>query len=239
MLKTIPLFNLLLAFLPAFFTIVILYKWSLGSKRALYAIFRMLVQLLTIGYCLTYIFNSDTPAFVLIILSIMILSSSWIALDSLKHKKLKLYKETLISIAIGGGFALVIVTQFVLTIQPWYKAQTMIPLAGMIFANCMNSISLASERFFAERERNIPYLESRNLAFKASLIPVTNSLFAVGLVSIPGMMTGQILSGISPLIATRYQIVVMCMVFGSAGVSTAIFLTLCKGKFPVTKNVCD
>ena len=55
-----------------------------------------------------------------------------------------------------------------------------------------------------------------------------NSLFAVGLVSLPGMMTGQILSGVSPLIAARYQIMVMCMIFASAGISTAIFLTICK-----------
>jgi len=57
---------------------------------------------------------------------------------------------------------------------------------------------------------------------------VINSLFAVGLVSLPGMMTGQILSGISPLIAARYQIMVMCMIFGSAGIATACFLVLIK-----------
>ncbi len=230
MINTIPLTNLLLAFVPVLFTIVILYKWSLGSKRALYAVFRMLIQLFTIGYCLTYIFESDTPLYVLIILLVMIVSSSWIALGSLKHNKKKLLKQAIISITIGGGFTLLIITQLVLNIQPWYKAQTMIPLAGMIFANCMNSISLASERFFAENDRGTAYIESRNTAFKASLIPVTNSLFAVGLVSIPGMMTGQILSGISPLIATRYQIVVMCMVFGSAGISAALFLIMCKSK---------
>jgi len=63
---------------------------------------------------------------------------------------------------------------------------------------------------------------------RASLIPITNSLFAVGLVSIPGMMTGQILSGVSPIIAVRYQIMVMCMVFSAAGISSACFLTLVK-----------
>ena len=63
---------------------------------------------------------------------------------------------------------------------------------------------------------------------QAALIPVINSLFAVGLVSLPGMMTGQILSGVSPLIAARYQIIVMCMIFPSAGISTAIFLALAR-----------
>ena len=63
-------------------------------------------------------------------------------------------------------------------------------------------------------------------AYHAAMIPVINSLFAVGLVSLPGMMTGQILSGVSPLIAARYQIMVMCMIFASAGISTAVFLAL-------------
>lgn len=104
----------------------------------------------------------------------------------------------------------------------------MIPLAGMIFANAMNSISLAADRIEAETVRGVHYEQARAIAFRASLIPITNSLFAVGLVSLPGMMTGKILSGISPLIAARYQIMVMCMIYGSAGISSAIFLMLSK-----------
>ena len=106
-----------------------------------------------------------------------------------------------------------------------------IPLAGMIFANAMNSVSLAADRLSAEIDRTSGYTEARNIAFRSSLIPITNSLFAVGLVSLPGMMTGQILSGVSPLIASRYQIMVMCMVFGSAGISSACFLYLAKPDF--------
>ena len=89
----------------------------------------------------------------------------------------------------------------------------MIPLAGMAFANAMNSVSLASERLQAEIDNGNSGIKARNTAFQASLIPTINSLFAVGLVSLPGMMTGQILSGVSPLIAVRYQIMVMCMIF--------------------------
>ncbi|MEP1779528.1 ABC transporter permease, partial [Reichenbachiella sp.] len=77
----------------------------------------------------------------------------------------------------------------------------------------------------------VDYTEARNTALRAALIPITNSLFAVGLVSLPGMMTGQILSGVSPLIAVRYQIMVMCMAFGSAGISVALFLVLVKTNF--------
>jgi putative ABC transport system permease protein len=95
----------------------------------------------------------------------------------------------------------------------------------------MNAISLAGERLSAEMSRGVEYEEARKTALRASLIPITNSLFAVGLVSIPGMMTGQILSGISPFIAARYQMVVMCMAFGSAGICSAVFLTLVKPHF--------
>lgn len=96
----------------------------------------------------------------------------------------------------------------------------------MIFANCMNSVSLAAERFFQEVEREAPIIEARNIALNTSMIPITNSLFAVGLVSLPGMMTGQILSGVEPLIAVRYQIMVMAMIFASGGISSAVCLLL-------------
>ncbi|GAB4114299.1 MAG: hypothetical protein Tsb0027_02790 [Wenzhouxiangellaceae bacterium] len=66
---------------------------------------------------------------------------------------------------------------------------------------------------------------------QTALIPIINSLFAVGLVSLPGMMSGQILSGVSPLIAVRYQIMVMAMIFGASGIATALFLLLTREVF--------
>jgi putative ABC transport system permease protein len=102
----------------------------------------------------------------------------------------------------------------------------MIPLAGMVFANAMNSVALASERYYAERQRELEASKASREAVGASMIPVVNALLAVGLVSLPGMMTGQILSGVSPLVASRYQILVMVMIFVSAGLSVSIFLAL-------------
>jgi putative ABC transport system permease protein len=119
-----------------------------------------------------------------------------------------------------------LVTEGVLDLEPWYQPQYMIPLAGMIFASSMNSVSIAAERLMAEKANNHPWDDMRNLALKAAMIPVVNGLFAVGLVTLPGTMTGQILSGVDPLIAARYQIMVMCMLFGAAGLSTALYLTL-------------
>lgn len=229
--ETIPLANLALAFIPVFIVIGILYRWSLGYGNALYAASRMLVQLLLIGYFLAFIFESESSGLVLTVLAVMVLAASWIALGTVKERQGPLYSKAFCAIAFSGGLTLILVTQGVLGLQPWYRPSYFIPLAGMIFANSMNSVSLAAERLEAEIDRGMNYSEARNIAFRASLIPITNTLFAVGLVALPGMMTGQILSGVSPLIAARYQIMVMCMIFGAAGISSALFLVLVRTDF--------
>lgn len=233
-LAIIPLNNLAIAFIPVLVVIIILFKWSLNGKFALYALSRMLVQLLLVGYFLNYLFAGANAWIVVLLLILMVLFSSWIALGNIKEHRLALLKHTVFSVAIGGGFTLFVITQGVLSLQPWYQVQTMIPLAGMIFANCMNSVSLSAERFYAELAREADYIKARKIAFQASMIPNINALFAVGLISLPGMMTGQILSGTSPFIAARYQIVVMCMVFASAGISSACFLVLGKNNSSIT-----
>jgi putative ABC transport system permease protein len=166
----------------------------------------------------------------------MLVASSWIALGTVADKRQQLYRHAFIAILTVGGATLLLVTQAVLVIDPWYSPQAMIPIAGMIFANTMNSVSLAAERLNAELNRGVDYDEAKKIALQSSLIPVINALFAVGLVSLPGMMTGQILSGVSPLIAARYQIVVMCMIFGSAGIATAYFLVLVRPIFDKNKT---
>ena len=145
------------------------------------------------------------------VICVMIFFSSWISLRTVQKLRLKLLSKSLSAILLGAGLTLIFITQIVFQLDPWYQPRYMVPLAGMIFAGAMNSISLAGERFFAEIKREEKYTDARNAAYRASLIPIMNSLFAVGLVSMPGMMTGQILSGVSPLVAIRYQIVVMGM----------------------------
>ncbi len=229
--QTIPAINLLIAFLPVVAVLFIMWKWKLGFGKGIYAVARMVIQLLLIGFFLTYIFETETGWVVILVLVVMLLAAGWIALRTVDIPKKQLYGKVLISIVIGGSTVLILVTQGVLELHPWYLPNYMIPLAGMIFANSMNSISLAGERLTAEMSRDLDYYEARKIALKAALIPITNSLFAVGLVSIPGMMTGQILSGVSPFIAARYQMVVMCMIFGSAGISATVFLSLVKTHF--------
>jgi len=77
-----------------------------------------------------------------------------------------------------------------------------------------------------EYTKNKNFIQSRAISFKASMIPQINSLLAVGLVSLPGMMTGQILSGVDPLIAVRYQIMIMSVILSSSGISIIIYFLL-------------
>jgi len=229
--QDISLARLSIEIIPIFVVLVILYKWQLNYGKAVYAITRMLLQLLIIGYVLVFIFQADKYWIVLTVLVVMITASSWIAMGVAGKYQTMLFRSALASIFVGGGINLLVVTQGVLMLHPWYEARYMIPLAGMIFANAMNTLSLAVDRLNSELTRDADYNRARNIAFQTSLIPVINSLFAVGVVSLPGMMTGQILSGVSPLVAVRYQIVVMCMIFSSAGISSALFLFFARKYF--------
>jgi len=225
---TLSLTQLALAFVPVVITLMVLLRWSLGTGHAIYALSRMLVQLLLIGYVLAWIFAAHSGLLILLVMAIMLLASGWIAMGTVKEHRWPLLGASLVSITVGGGLTLALITQVVLQMDPWYLPRYMIPLAGMVFANAMTAVSLAAERLYAELGHGVAWEQARLTAYQAALIPVINSLFAVGLVSLPGMMTGQILSGVSPLIAARYQIMVMCMIFAATGISTVIFLALAR-----------
>ena len=224
--QDIPWSRLSLALIPVGVVLVVLNAWSIGVKTSLYAVGRMLAQLLALGFLLTFLFDADSSVLVLATVSVMLLVASWISLRVAVDRRSRFLGRVFLSIAVGGGLTLLIVTQGVLQLEPWYLPRKMIPLAGMIFSNCMNAISLAIERFVSEQSQRKETRAARRTALEASLIPITNSLFAVGLVSIPGMMTGQVLAGADAHIAAKYQVMVMCMMFGSAGISTAMCLSL-------------
>ena len=222
----IPLSNLSLSLLPALVVLVILQRWSAGAGAALYGVGRMVAQLALVGYVLTFIFGTAHPAVVLGTLSVMLTAAGWIALRPVARRRKAIYRQALAAISVAGLSTLALVTQGVLAADPWHDPTVLIPLGGMVFASSMNAVSLSAERLDAELARGASYLAARPIAMRSALIPQVNTLFAVGLVSLPGMMTGQILSGISPLIAVRYQIMVMCMLFGAAGMSAACFLAM-------------
>ena len=218
--------GLVLSVVPALIVIGIMMRWSAGAKTGLYATLRMLVQLLLIGYVLVYIFEADHPAVILGVLAIMLAAASWISIRPVQNKQPHVFGNALLAISVGGVLTLALVSQVVIGVDPWFSPRYVIPLAGMIFAGAMNAVSLAAERLQAETERGVAGAEARRIALQASLIPIINSLFAVGVVALPGMMTGQILSGVSPLVAAKYQIVVMSMLFGVSGISASLYLTL-------------
>ena len=215
-------------FVPVVIVILILFRWAVVARTAIYAVARMLLQLLLIGYVLTFIFKAEKPGIIIAALVVMLLAAGWIALRPLQKRDTSTYLKALAAIFAGGVPVLVLVTQFVLAVEPWFLPRFVVPLAGMIFASSMNTLSLAAERLQAELGRDEEYINARKTALQAALIPVINTLFAVGLVSLPGMMTGQILSGVSPLVAVKYQVVVMCMIFGASGISAVVFLVLSK-----------
>lgn len=228
MIEPISLANLSLVLLPVLLVIAIQYHWRLSYRTSIHAVMRMLVQLMLVGYLLIYIFDVDRPWIVLLVLVVMVMASTYIALRTVASARRSLFGIVALSLLVGSGSVLALVIVGVIELDPWYTPKYMVPLAGMIFSNSMTSISLAAERVTAELSRGKDYDSARNLAFDAALIPTTNALFAVGLVALPGMMTGQILSGVSPLIAVRYQIMIMGSIYGAAGISTLMFLYFAK-----------
>ena len=224
--RTIPILELSLVFIPTIFLLVVMFRWQLKAFTGLYANIRMVLQLFLVGYFLTYVFETKEPAVIILLVGVMIGVSAWIAFRSFEEKNVKSYFIFFISIGLPGLTLLGLVTQFVLQMQKWFEPSLVVPIAGMIFANSMNTVSLAAERFESEIKRDKDYFNARRLSLEASLIPQINTLFAVGLVALPGMMTGQILSGIDPIIAVRYQIMVMWMTFGSGGLAAVMYLLL-------------
>ncbi len=224
-LPDITILQLAIAFGPSVLLIWFLMRWSQNWREAVYANLRMLVQLLAVGYLLVFLFRTDQPAVVLGVLAVMLVAGAWIALQPLPHRNARLLLLSLAALATCGGGVLFVITQWVMDLPRWYEPRFIIPLAGMVFANAMNTMSLAAERFDEERHRQQDLVEARGVALHAAMIPQINGLLAVGLVALPGMMTGQILAGTDPLVAVRYQVMVMCMVFSSGGLAAVAYLS--------------
>lgn len=224
--ENIPLINLFYSLFPLLIVGYFYYKYTNDKYEIFYSTLRMILQLLLIGYALLYIFDNKNIGIGLLIVFFMLVVSCMIILRNTKNKSKEHYFTIFAASSLSSLSNLFIVLVFVLEIK-YYEPSIIIPIAGMIFANTMNSVSICIERFEKEIELN-SFEKAREYAFKASLIPQINSLLAVGLVSLPGMMTGQILAGIDPLIAVRYQIMIMIMLLSTAGLSVIIYFSLIK-----------
>lgn len=132
-------------------------------------------------------------------------------------------------------FVSFMVTAVIVGVKPWWKPQYFLPLGGMVIGNSMNAIAISLERLLGDLRAKRHEIEmklclgadykeaSRDVvrqAMKAGMIPSVNSMMAVGMVFIPGMMTGQILAGVDPTAAIKYQIVVMVMIVGATTIGT-------------------
>lgn len=221
----ISLARLSLMILPLLAVAWLMRKWSGSSRELVIASARMVVQLLLVGHLLIFLFEGNQGWLTSLVVLFMMGVSAWIAVRTIREQRRQAFLDALWAISLGGGSVFLLVVFGVLQGGENFSARFVVPIAGMIFANAMTAVTLSAERYEAElRNGQVRHL-ARQAAWNASLIPQINSFLAVGLVSLPGMMTGQILAGASPLEAVRYQILVMAMILGSAGLAVALFLT--------------
>ncbi len=208
----------------------------LGITRTLaMAALRCALQLGAIGLVLRQIFGMKNP---LVVVSWITLMLFFAAREATRRSK-KRYKGIILdsfltmtaSSLIAGG----LVTQVVIRSDPWYDPQYTIPIFGMIFGNSLNGISLGLERlmdYVEERSKEIELLlafgatrdealrEGARMAVRSGMIPIINNMSVAGIVSLPGMMTGQIIAGAAPIQAVAYQIVIMFMIAASNAIGT-------------------
>ncbi len=214
----------------------------LGLTRSLlWGAIRCVVQLSLLGYILTWIFAVDRPELVALLVLFMCVVAAHTATRRTPNVSSFPSALAFISISVSTGFVLIIVTALVIRAEPWYTARIVIPIAGMILGNTVNGMALALDRLYAEvklrRFEVEAYLalgalpkeaviESMRQAMRAGMTPIINSLMVVGIVSIPGAMTGQILGGVDPAEAAKYQIVVMFMIAAAAALGSMLLVRL-------------
>ena len=211
------------------------------SKDLFWAGLRMFVQLLLVGYVLHLVFALETALPVLLILIVMVGFAVQTIGARVQTKMPHFYRVVGTAILFGCGGMTFFFCSLVIGLEPWYDPRYLIPLAGMVIGNSMTGASLAVERLAAEFRERREEIETAlclgssvqmaaepvvSSAFRAALIPSVNAMAAMGLVFLPGMMTGQILSGTEPLIAVKYQIAIMCVITGSVALTTFLILRL-------------
>ncbi len=200
------------------------------EKQLLLASVRTVVQLLLIGLVLEWVFLIDSPWPLLPVLAVMILVASRAAVQRAGRRYRRATWDAFFTLVLCGVITTFYVTVVVVGVTPWYMPQYVIPLLGMILGNGLTGISLSMDQMLEQLSEKSAVVEMelahgatrweaaqeviRN-AVRRGMIPIINSMMVVGLVALPGMMTGQILAGNSPLPAVKYQIVVMFMIAGA------------------------
>ena len=223
------------------------------EKRLVIATARMVVQLTLIGLVLKALFAAASPWFTGFAMVVMILFAGREAMARQDRKFTGLW-----SYGLGTGSmmaAALIVTGFGLMTQlhadPWYEPRYAIPILGMILGNTMNGVSIGLDRLLSRANRERVSIEAQLVlganiatamrpvvrdALRAGLIPTINGMSAAGLVSLPGMMTGQILAGVAPVEAVKYQILIMFLITGGTGLGLFTAVSVARRRLTDTRD---
>ncbi|MEO1126375.1 MAG: iron export ABC transporter permease subunit FetB [Cyanobacteria bacterium J06635_15] len=222
----IPIDNwqLLLAAALILINIILSLSLRLGlAKRLGIAAFRMVIQLLLVGYILGWVFTLDNPVSVLLLVLTMSAIAGNAAVNRTRRRFPAIYWNSLLSILASSALVTSLLVDGIIHIHPWYDPQYVIPLLGMVLGNALTGTSLALDRFMEDVVSQRSQIESLlalgatrweaandtiKEALRTGMIPTINAMMVLGLVSLPGMMTGQMLAGVNPANAVRYQIVI-------------------------------
>jgi putative ABC transport system permease protein len=238
----IGLVNLAVGYVLVLLTAGILRKRRIKKETELViAVFRMTVQLVLVGYVLDYILGSGRMWMTLAAVAVMELFAVHNIYQRVKVDMSRRFRRVVAwSMIFGTLLAMAFFFFVVLSLDPWYSPRYIIPLAGMLIGNSMTGITLGAERLlrgFHDRRDLIENLlmmgapperasrEIVNEAFTAAIVPTINSMVGMGIVFLPGMMSGQILSGVSPVTAIEYQIAVMLGILASVALTVFIMVT--------------
>lgn len=219
---------------------------SRGIKKEwelLIATIRMTIQLVLAGFILTFIFDKPSPLLTIGIFLVMELFAIATVLGKFRKDSLPkgMKKVVASSLFIGTSISLLFFLFIVIGVSPWFNPRYFIPIAGMVVGNAMTGVALALRLLLngmndrrdlveevlvlggTKREASSDVVNS---AFEAAIMPTITSMMSTGIVILPGMMTGQILAGASPMTAILYQIVAMLAILGSVSISVILILEL-------------
>jgi putative ABC transport system permease protein len=228
--------------------LIAIVKWR-GIKREkliILATIRMTIQLSLVGYVLAYLFERPHPLVTLAVILCMLVFAIYTIFQQVKGINQTLKGIIILSMLTGPVLSLFYFQLIVIHLQPWYDPRYFITIGGMIIGGAMTGITLAIKRLVEGMNSERRIVEAAlmlgakpehamksivNSAFDSAILPTVNSMLGMGIIFLPGMMTGQILSGTSPLLSIQYQIVILLGILGGVSTSTFLFLQLAKKAF--------
>ncbi len=213
------------------------------ERRLLIAAVRTVVQLLLLGYILEWIFGARHWFAIVVVMLVMSAIAGYSAVTRTEHRYPGVWMTSMTAVMSSSWIVIGIVLTGVISPAVWSSnpAQYAIPLMGMILGNTLNGISLGLDRLTEELTSRRAEVEMRLClggtrweaaqpcianAIRTGMVPIINSMMVVGLVSLPGMMTGQILAGADPMAAVRYQIVIMFIIAAGTALGTTAAVLL-------------